>query len=237
MNNKSLVVSGINFRNIRLAYIFTAIVILAIIVQDIVMYILSAAGVVGVYEDNSTVALGNYFFLIIIFGAIFIPSLNFRKMMNLGGKRADFFKGCAVTYVIMAAAVSLANMLFLYTYDRLVSVLLYGGGTLDVMRVFGWMANGPIVAFLQQFAFLLLFAAVLHTLTAAQDKWYGWAADVLIVAIISVFTPIAPLRATLVWFFNLIIFHSSAVVQIAACLVLSALVYLLNKPILARKII
>ena len=237
MNSKSLVVSGINFRNIRLAYLFTAIVMLSIVVQDTVMYILSATGVVNYYEDNSTVALGNYFFLIINFGAIFIPSLNFRKMMNLGGKRADFFKGCAVTYVIMAAAVSLANMLFLYTYDRLVSVLLYGGGTLDVMRVFGWMANGPVVAFFRQFAFLLLFAAVLHTLTAAQDKWYGWAADVLIVAIISVFTPIAPLRAALVWFFNLIIFHSSAVVQIAACLVLAALVYLLNKPILARKII
>ena len=237
MNSKSFVVSGINFRSIRLAYIFTAIVMLTIILQDIVMFILSATGVVNFYDENSTVALGNYFFLIIIFGAIFIPSLNFRKMMNLGGKRADFFNGCAVTYVIMAAVISLTNILFFYTYSRLVLVLLYGGGTLDVMRVFNWMANGPVVAFFRQFAFLLLLAAVLHTLTAAQDKWYGWAADVLIVAIISVFTPIAPLRAALAWFFNLITFHPNAIVQISACLVLSVLVYLLNKPILARKII
>ena len=102
--------------------------------------------------------------------------------------------------------------------------------------VLGWMGNGPVVAFIQQFAFLLLLAAVIHTLTAAQDKWYGWAADILIIAVIAVFTPIAPLRASLAWFFNLIIFQS-AYIQIPACLVLAAAVYSLNKPILARKAI
>jgi hypothetical protein len=95
-------------------------------------------------------------------------------MMNLGSKRADFLKGCFVTYLIM---------------------------------------------------------------TAAQDKWYGWVADVLIVAIISVFTPIEPLRASLVWFFNLIIFHSNTFLQIAAYLILATAIYSLNKLILARKAI
>ena len=72
---------------------------------------------------------------------------------------------------------------------------------------------------------------------AAQDKWYGWVADILIIAIISVFTPIAPLRAALVRFFNLIIFHSNAFIQIAACLILALVVYSLNKLLLARKAI
>ena len=115
--------------------------------------------------------------------------------------------------------------------------LFYRGGTMDVLYWFGWLNNGVVVAFFRQFAFLFLFASAIHTLAAAQDKWYGWAADILIVAIISVFTPIAPLRASLVWFFNLIIFNSNAFLQIAACLILAIAIYSLNKLILARKTI
>ena len=236
MKDKSLVVAKINFRNIKLAYIYTAIVFFGVIIQDIVFIFLDLFGVYSGNQDNTTVAIGNYLFLIVIFGAVFIPSLNFRRMMNLGGKRANFFTGCAVTYLIMTAAVSLAGIIIYYTYDRFVTLAYYSGGSLNVLDVFGWMGNGPVVAFFQQFAFLALFASVAHTLTAAQDKWYGWAADVIIVAIISVFTPIAPLRRALVAFFYLIIF-SPALLQIVSCLVLAAAVYMLNKLILARRVI
>jgi hypothetical protein len=231
------VVAKINFRNIRLAYIITGITVACIVIQDIVFFVLVHLGVLHRHENNSTIGLGNYLFLLLLLGAVFVPSLNFRKMMNLGGKRADFFKGSAVTHAIMAAAVSLVGMILLYTYDRFAMLLHYGGGSLNVLHAFGWMANGPFVAFLQQFAFLFLVAAFVHTLVAIQDKWYGWITDIAIVAIISVFTPIAPLRAALAWFFNLIIFHRFAWLQIMSCLVLAALIYSLNKPILARKAI
>jgi hypothetical protein len=188
-------------------------------------------------EGNTTVSFGNYLFLFIILGAIFIPAKNFRRMMNLGSKREDFFKGCFVTYLIMTAAVSLISVILYYTYDKFMVSAFYRGGTLDVLYWFGWLNNGVVVAFLRQFAFLFLFAVFVHTLVAAHDKWYGWVVDVLIIAIICVFTPIAPLRASLVWFFNLIIFHSNAFLQIAACLILAIAIYSLNKLILARKAI
>jgi hypothetical protein len=94
-----------------------------------------------------------------------------------------------------------------------------------VGEVFGFMARGPVIAFLQMFAFLLMFCCVLHTMTLIQGYWYGWVVDVLIVTIISVFTPIAPLRKWLVRFFNLIIFGSNVTVQILSCLVLGTVVY------------
>jgi len=237
MNNKSLVVAKTNFRNVRLAYILTAIVIGGILVQDLIMFILDRAGVFANPEGNMTVSLGNYLYLLVLFIPVFIPARNFRKMMNLGGKRTDFFKGCAINYVIMAAAISFVAIVLYYTYDRIVVSTFYRGGTLDVLYWFGWISNGVVVAFFQQFAFLLLLAVAVHTLTAAQDKWYGWLADVVIVAIISVFTPIAPLRSALVWFLALIINHTNAFVQISACLILSIGIYSLNKPIFARKVI
>jgi len=239
MFNKSLVVAKTNFRNIKVSYIVTAIIVGCIIIQDVVFLILDATGVFSNTnpEGNMNVSLGNLFFFLIIHSAIFIPAANFRRMMNLGGKRANFFYGCILTYVIMAAVISLVSIILYYTYDRFMISQFYRGGTMDVLYWFGWIGNGPVIAFFQQFAFLFLFAVVIHTLAATQDKWYGWFADIIIVAIISVFTPIAPLRASLVWFFNLIIFHSNAFVQIFACLILALAVYSLNKLIFARKII
>ena len=238
MLNKSLVVVKTNYRNIKLAYILTVIVMGVTLIQDIIMLIIGAvsgSGYRGI-EENMNVSFGNYLILLIILSAAFISG-NFRKMMNLGGKRANYFNGCALTYAIMTAVVSLACVILYLTYDRFMTSALYKGGTLDILYWFGWIENGAVIAFFQLFAFLFLLATFLHTLSSAQDKWYGWAADALIVAIVSVFTPIAPLRAALVWFFNLIIFNSNAFVQIAACFILSIAIYSLNKFILARKLI
>ena len=235
MKNKSLVVAKVNFRNIKLAYVITAIVICCLVIQDIVFIVLNLFGI-DVSAGDGTAGLGNFLYLLVLLSAIFIPARNFRRLMNLGGKRDDFFYGCAMTYVIMAAAVSLAGIILYYTYERLLLVY-YDGWTLNVLYWFGWIARGPVIAFFQQFAFLFLLAVFTHTLTSAQDRWYGWAADILIVAIISVFTPIAPLRSSLVWFFNMIIFHPNAFLQITSCLVLAALVYWLSRPIFARKAI
>ena len=232
MNNKSIAVAKTNFRNIKLAYIITAIVIGAVFIQDIVYIILSFFNI-HPGEDSGTVGIGNYFYLLILLSAIFIPSMNFRKMMNLGGKRNGFFWGCAINYTIMAAAASLAGIILYYTYEKFI-LSYYSGWTLNPLYWFGWINNGPVIAFFQQFAFLLLTAVFIHTLTAIQDKWYGWVTDIVIVAIISVFTPIASLRSALVWFFYMIIF-SNAFVQIGSCLILAAAVYILNKIIFARK--
>ena len=235
MKNKSLAVAKINFRNIKLAYAITFITMGCILAQDIVYIILSFFNIYP-GKDNSTVGFGNYLYLIIILGAIFIPSMNFKKMMNLGGKRKDFFWGCILNYIIMAAVMSLAGIIFYYTYEQFIFSNYYQGGfPLNPIYWFGWINNGPVIAFFQQFAFLLFFAVFIHTLTAIQDKWYGWATDIILIAIISVFTPIAPLREKLIWFFTLIIFSSNALLQIIACLILSAAVYPLNKIIFARK--
>ena len=233
MINKSLVTAKINFRNIKLAYIITGITFATLLAQDIVYIILS---LFNLYPgaNSMSIGIGNYLWLLIILSPIFIPSRNFRKMMNLGGKRNNFFWGCAINYFIMSAVISLAGIIFYYTYEKFI-MKYYAGGTLNPIYWFGWADNGPAIAFIQQFAFLLLAAVLIHTLTAIQDKWYGWVTDVVIIAIISVFTPIAPLRSALVWFFNLIIFNSNAFFQIGSCLILAVAIYALNKIIFARK--
>jgi hypothetical protein len=130
----------------------------------------------------------------------------------------DFFKCGIVVYGVVCAAVSLIGLILYYAFDSAICLF-------SLYDVFGFMRRGPVIAFFQMTAFLSLFCVILHTLTLSQGHWYGFAADVLIVAIISVFTPIAPLRAVLVWFFTTIIFHESALVQILSCVIFGAVIY------------
>ena len=62
-----------------------------------------------------------------------------------------------------------------------------------------------------------------------------WLTDAILVAIISVFTPITPLRAVLGRFFGLVMFNSNALLHIGICLLLSAALSLAGLVVLKRK--
>lgn len=170
--------------------------------------------------DNSEVSAGNGLFLCVLLGAIFIPALHFKKIMHLNGRKIDFFYGCFLNYLAFSAVVSALNLAIFLTFDRMIMTRT---GVMNLVSIFGWVDHGGWYAFFQQFAFLLLIASVIHTLTLLQTSWIGWTVDVAIIAVISVFTPIAALRAHLVSFFYLIIYN--AVSQISACIALSVVIY------------
>jgi hypothetical protein len=243
-------IAKLNLKNIRTPYFVTGIVTATMFVQTIVYAIIMANG--GTSSQASP-SFGNYFWLLIVMAAIFIPAKHFKKTVNLGGKRDGFFWGSLGTYAVLAGVVSLATATVHYTFDRaLISTGNFASTEaflqdfsfienhyviFEVLEIFGWTARGPIFAVIQQFAFLLLLAVVVHTLTAIQDKWYGWVTDAVIAAILATFIPIPVLRPALLWFFEMILVHSNAAVQITVCLALSAVIYSLNKPIFARKVI
>ena len=174
---------------------------------------------------NILFSVGNYLYLLPLCMGVFVAALNFPKLMSLGDKRMDFFKSGIITYAPIAAAVSLASIVTRFTIDKWMLTNSRIAGTLDFYDIFGFINRGIIVAFIQMTAFMLLIAIAAHTLTLIQGRWYGWVVNVAIIAIISVFTPIAPLRAALVWFFNLIIFNEFAIAQILACLIIGAAIY------------
>ena len=228
----------VNLKRLKAPYVVTGIVAGVMLAHTIVFTILALAGVdVG---DQGIISAGNFLWLLPFFVGIYIPAKNFRRIVNLGGKRRSFFWGSLTAHAALAFMVSLANAVIFYVFDRaIVNAGLFDpnffGGVVNLIEVFGWTQHGPIVAFLRQFAFLFFLAMFMHTFAAIQDKWFGWVTSVALVAIVSVFTPIAPLRAGLAWFFNLILTHHLPFMQILACVALGLAVYALNKPILARK--
>jgi hypothetical protein len=251
MNKHTWAIAKLNLRNIKTPYFVTGLIFSIIFVQSIVYTIIAVSS--GSAGEQLQISSGNYSWLLIIMAAIFIPTKNFSRIVNLGGKRDGFFWGSLSCYATLAGAVTIANTFLYYTYERLLISTGYYSGyetllqnpaimdnhyiSVNLIEVFGWLGNGAVIAFVQQFAFLFLLASVVHTLTAMQDKWYGWVTDAVIAAILGVFIPIAPLRVWLIRFFNLIIFNSNAFMQIAACMLIAIAVYAMSKLIFVRKAI
>lgn len=221
-------IAKLYLRQLKLAYLITGIAFLANFITTVIYLFLPKV------PDNGITSSGNLVALVVLLAAIFVPASYLRRTVNLGARRIDFFWGCIPVYAVLSAA----SALFVVLYHVLIDPLLGASGkfstVLDVGEAFGFYTYGPVVAFIQCTVLLLLIAAFAHTLTMAQTAWYGWLADVILVAIISMFTPIPVLRSAEIWFFNLIIF-GNVFAQVGSCLVLAAGLYALSMPILNRK--
>lgn len=216
--SKYWMVAKVNFKKTTwIAYLVAGICVVAMIADYIVDRTLNTVG-------DSTVAAYCMLYLVCILAPIFIASVNYTKMMHIGVKKKTYFFGCIINYIALAAVISLLGVLGHYVIDPLMSKYetIYG-----LISVFGWDTS-VFGAFFSQFSFLLLVETVIHTLVFMQTKWYGWVADLLIVAIISVFTPIPVLREAEIFLFRFTIFQQPAIIHIAVCLVLASMIYLTN---------
>ena len=197
-----------------------------------ISFILTAL-VVLCATSSGEVALsnGNYTWLLAVLTPFFFVFYDFTKLMHLGASKRDYFFGCLISYGLLALCISLVNTVVHVLIDPV-----YPAQTvINLMDVCRWTENGVLVAGLQQMFFLLLVMIFLHVLLSMQTRWYGWLTDAVLVAVICVFTPIAPLRAVLAGFFQIIMFNGSAVLHIGVCLLLSAAFSLAGLAVLKRK--
>lgn len=182
-------------------------------------------------SGNVVLSNGNYTWLLAVLTPFFFVFYDFTKLMHLGASKKDYFSGCLISYGFLAFCISLVN-----TVIHLVIDPVYSAQTvINLMNVCKWTENGIIAAGLQQMFFLLLVMIFLHVLLSMQTHWYGWLTDAVLVAIICVFTPIAPLRAVLAGFYQIIMLNRNAVLHICICLLLSAALSLGGLVVLKRK--
>ncbi|WP_050696711.1 hypothetical protein [Anaeromassilibacillus senegalensis] len=182
---------------------------------------------------DSQIALsnGNYTWLLAILTPFFFVFYDYIKLIHLGTSKKDYFLGSLVGYGLTALIVSLVNTCILVLIDPLNQTQT----VLNLMDLCGWTDNSMFTAFLQQTVFLLLTMIFLHVLLSMQPYWYGWLSDGVLAAIICIFIPVAPLRHILAGFFKLIMFNSTAQLQIAVCLSLCALLSLAGLAVLKKK--
>lgn len=182
-------------------------------------------------SGNVVLSNGNYAWLLALLTPFFFVFYDFSKLMHLGTSKKDYFLGCLISYGFLAFCISLVNTVIHLLIDPVYSAQT----VINMMDVCKWTENGIIVAGLQQMLFLLLVMVFLHVLLSLQTHWYGWLIDAVLVSIICIFTPIAPLRAVLAGFFQIIMLNSNAILHIGICLLLSAALSFAGLLVLKRK--
>ena len=235
MNKSVKTIIRLNLKYIKGAYIALAAGIAALSSSIILSVIFEAQG--ESMAGNYNVSMGWAAWALPVTAAIIITAVHFKRITSLGGNRDNFFQGSLISYVILAAISSLIGLIIYYAFDLPYIALGRYGGVITVPEVFGWGVHGPVVFFLQQFAFLFLTAAFTHTFCSAQGKWYGWASFIGALVVLCVFLPIEPLRNIVIGYAYLIMFMPIVPLQILACLAIGLGFYWLNKPIYARKTI
>ncbi|HIT01765.1 MAG TPA: hypothetical protein IAC21_02955 [Candidatus Enterenecus merdae] len=212
----------------------TAIVAIVkrLLASDKISFILTALVVLCATSSGDVVlSNGNYTWLLAVLTPFFFVFYDFSKLMHLGASKRDYFFGCLISYGLLAFCISLVNTVIHLLIDPVYSAQT----VINMMDVCKWTGNGMVVAGLQQMFFLLLVMVFLHVLLSMQTRWYGWLTDALFVAMICIFTPIAPLRAILAEFFQTIMLNDNAVLHICICLLLSAALSLGGLVVLKRK--
>lgn len=182
-------------------------------------------------DSQIAISRGNYTWLYLIMLPFFVVYGNFKKLMSLNAGKRSYYYGAMMTYILSALAVSAANTLIYLTIDRMNRTQT----VINLIELCGWWQNGIAAALIQQFLFLLMCTIFLHLLLSIQPYWYGWLADVALIAVISVFTPIASLREVLVSFFRLIMFNDTAWLHILICAIGCAVFFLLGLVAIKRK--
>lgn len=174
---------------------------------------------------------GNYTWLLAVMTPFFFVFYDYTKLMHLGASKRDYFFGCLISYGVLALGISLINTLI----HLLIDPVYPAQAVINMMDVCKWTENGIIIAGVQQMFFLLLVMIFLHVLLSMQPHWYGWLTDAILVAIISIFTPIAALRGILSGFFQIIMLNGNALLHIGICLLLSAALSFAGLLVLKRK--
>ena len=174
---------------------------------------------------------GNYTWLLAAMTPFFFVFYDYTQLMYLGASKRDYFIGCLISYGVLALGISLINSLI----HLLIDPVYPAQAVINLMDVCNWTENGIFIAGVQQMFFLLLVMVFLHVLLSMQPHWYGWLTDAILVAIICIFTPIAPLRSILAGFFQIVMLNGNAVLHIGICLLLSAGLSLAGLVVLKRK--
>lgn len=203
-----------------------------LLVSNKISYILTVM-IVLCATTTGDIALsnGNYTWLLAVLTPFFFVFYDFTKLIHLGASKRDYFMGCLISYSFLAFCISLINTIIHLLIDPVYPAQV----VINLMDVCKWTKNGIFVAGLQQLFFLLFVMIFLHVLISMQSCWYGWLIDVILVAIISIFTPIASLRMILVKFFGMIMFNEYAVLHIFICILLSTLLSFGGLAVLKRK--
>jgi hypothetical protein len=142
-------------------------------------------------SENTQVSAGNELSIFIIFMAIVIPLGSFRRLMNLGATRIEYYRGAICYYVIWAAIMAVVNVIWLQIELHYLRPVYR---TFNILEIFHWDQFNYLGSFLYQFAVYMTLISLLNLLFSSLRHYIGWIIWMVLIAAIPISTSIAELR-------------------------------------------
>jgi hypothetical protein len=214
MLNKTLAISKAAYIQLRvyMFWIFVALVLDS--VSKLIQY-----WAVGYQPENYGISVGNFLSLILLIAAVILPLPFFRRMMNLGATRQDYYIGVTAIYVVGCAALAALNVILYKLLDQ--GLLLDYVNYFDLFHIFHWDQFNVVGMFLYQFAVLLLLVSFIHLMFSAVRSHVGISLWVIVAAAIPISTSIAAYRAKLADGLYVLLFNDSLISGSGICFLLS----------------
>lgn len=170
-------------------------------------------------DDNTQVSFMNQMVICLIFVGSVLPAAFFKKIINVGATRQEYYSGLLMIYAIWAAAASLLNI----AWWRLeIGVIRDYEDTFNIIEIFHWDQFGALGAFVYQFGVYMLLMSLLTLLFSGLRHAAGWTIWVILVAAIPVGTSVPSLRPKVADFFLTLLYNDSLWQGFGLTIVLSA---------------
>lgn len=171
-------------------------------------------------SDNTQVSTCNMLTIFLIFAGSVLPASLFRRAINLGATRKEYYRGILLVYGLLAALFALINILW---YQLEVGLIRNYVDTFNILEIFHWNQFGVIGMFVYQFGAYLLLLSLLNLLFSGLRQVAGWIIWVILIAAIPIFTSIATLRHHLADGLLALLFNDSLVQGFGLTVLLSCL--------------
>lgn len=145
-------------------------------------------------DDTNMVSVGNLLAVFLIFVGSVLPAGFFRRIVNLGASRKEYYVGLIVVFASMSVLFAALNTLWLQLE---IGVIRNYEDTMNILEIFHWNQFGILGMFVYQVGVYLLLLSLLGLLFSGLHHFAGWIIWGLLVAAIPIFTSIAPLRRQL----------------------------------------
>lgn len=213
---KSLVLLKASLLHMRI----DILAVLSVVVINLLVSIIINLSVPG--NNNIQVSVGNLLAILLIVAAINLPTVFFKKIVNLGATRRQYYTGLIVTHIFWSALFAVLNIAWLKLETGFLREYI---ATFNILEIFHWDQFNVFGMFLYQFGTYMLLVSILNLLFSCWKHVLGWVFWALLIAAIPIGTSIASLRSKVADGFQALLFNDSLLQGFVLTLGLSCLFF------------
>jgi hypothetical protein len=160
----------------------------------------------GGSHESKQLSAANVLTVFLIIIAVVLPVSFFKRVINLGASRKEYYISLLVIYSIWTSIFALLNIIFWRLESGLIA---HYQQSINILVVFHWVQFGVLGMFVYQFCVYMLLITLLNLLFSGLRHFAGWVIWVVLITAIPIGTSLPSLRPKVADAFLTLLFNDS----------------------------